>query len=292
MKQKVLVTGHTGFIGSALMAALRCDERYRPMGFSGAQGDLCDARRLRRWPRVDLIVHLAGTVGVPQGWEHPLEMYRNNTMPTLNVLEMARRQKARVVYVSSYVYGEPRYLPVDESHPVQCESPYARSKRMAEWLCEAYARDFQVPVTILRPFNLYGPGQSVRHLIPQVLSQALRGREIRVKDLRPRRDFLHIDDFTSALLKVLADPPDGCDVYNVGYGRSDSVQDVIGIVLRLLKKRVPVVSTGETRTREIMDCYCSHDKITRRFGWEPEISLDRGLAGMLKHLQPKKRERP
>jgi|CXWL01.1.fsa_nt_gi UDP-glucose 4-epimerase len=281
MKQTVLITGHTGFIGRALVAALQGDEKFEVIGFSRSDGNLLDFDSLAGLPAIYKIVHLAGSVGVPQSWQRPLETYQNNILPTLNVLEFARRYRTPVIYMSSYIYGTPQYLPVDEAHPVNCNNPYARSKWQAEILCEAYAADFEVPVIILRPFNVYGPGQTRDSLIPHIVYQAKYEHKIQVKDLGPKRDYLYIDDLLSALLSVIDAEQNGSQIYNLGFGKSYSVQEIVEAALKLMKKQIPVISTEEHRPNEIMDCYSDSRKFAGRFSWRPQVNLDEGIAALL-----------
>lgn len=282
MKTSVLVTGHTGFVGSALTAALARDGRYEVIGASRSQGcDLRDEHALSGMPEFQLVVHLAGAVGVLQSWAHPLETFRDNLLPTLNVLECARLRGTPVIYMSSYVYGTPQYLPIDEHHPVQCRNPYARSKRQAELLCEAYAADYQVPVAILRPFNIYGPNQTPDSLIPSVIRQARETGRVRVHDLEPKRDYVHVDDVVEAIVRILRAGLSGLEYYNLGCGTSYSVREVIDLVLGLLGGPCPVSSTGQTRPNEIGDCVSNSQKIAGRYGWRPRVTLAEGIAGLL-----------
>lgn len=282
MKTRVLVTGHTGFIGSALAATLASDGRYELVGVSRSRGgDLLDEAVLRGVPELGAVVHLAGAVGVMHGWEHPFETFRDNLVPTLNVLECARRRRVPVIFMSSYVYGIPRYLPIDEGHPVQCGNPYARSKRQAELLCEAYAADFEVPVAILRPFNIYGPNQTTDSLIPSLVRQAREERCIRVRDLQPRRDYVHVDDVVDAIVRMIGAVHRGLEYYNLGTGKSHSVREVVDLVLGQLGQAYPVHSSEEPRPNEIGDCTGNSRKIAEKFGWRPRVTLPQGIAALL-----------
>jgi nucleoside-diphosphate-sugar epimerase len=152
-------------------------------------------------------------------------------------------------------------------------------------LCEAYASDFKVPVTILRPFNIYGPGQSRKNLIPQMIRQVTEHGHLSVQDLSPKRDFLYLDDLITALMKVILvdGERDGLDVFNLGYGVSHSVADVIHILRDIVGREVPVHVIGKKRPNEVMDCYCDHRKFSRRYGWKPGISLETGITKLLSH---------
>ncbi len=285
MKQAILVTGHTGFIGRALVQALDSGQKYNIIGHSRLAGDLLDYESLVEMPPIVKIVHLAGSVGVPRSWKRPLETYQNNILPMLNILELARHRQIPVIYLSSYLYGTPQYLPIDEVHPVSCNNPYAHSKRQAEMLCEAYAKDFGISIAILRPFNIYGPKQSQDSLIPHIIAQAKQKQRIRVKDLKPKRDYLYIDDLVSAILSVIDAEQSSLDIYNLGYGTSYSVQEVIALTLKLMNKQILVTSTEEYRPNEIMDCYSDSQKFSKRFSWTPKVTLEAGIEAVLKSVE-------
>ncbi len=282
MKRRLLITGHTGFIGSALTSALQGDDEFEILGASRSNGrNLLDFNTLQDLPKVDKIIHLAACVGVPRSWQKPSEVYQTNIISTLNVLEFARLHQTPVIYLSSYIYGPPEYLPIDEAHPIHCGNPYAVSKRQAEILCEAYAKDFGIPVTILRPFNLYGPQQVRENLIPSIIWQAKEKGSIQINDLRPKRDYLHLDDMIDALIKVIRSEPRGLEVYNLGSGKSYSVQEVIDVVLKSIGRDLPIRCTGEYRRNEIMDCFSNSKKFSERFTWKQRVGLEEGIKRLL-----------
>lgn len=268
------------------MSSLERDPLFEAIGVCRSKGqELCHENALADFPSVDAIVHLAGSVGVPESWKQPETIYQNNLLSTLTVLKFARKQPTPLIFLSSYVYGLPAYLPIDEKHPVNCSNPYAQSKYLAECLCEAYHRDFDVPLVILRPFNIYGPGQRMMDLISQVAQQAKKGNPIEVNDLAPKRDYLHVSDLVHAILQLLRTDRQPCGVYNLGTGRSHSVQDMIDIVLKVAKKRVPVVCRNRIRKNEIMDCRCDCRKFMTQFDWKPRVSLQTGIRMLLRTIR-------
>lgn len=282
--KKILLTGKNGFIGSALIARLEEINGISIQAISRSNG--IDLSRCNYFSKIDdvyEVVHLAGSVGVELGWESPYEMYRNNVLPTLSLLELARQRQIHFTYISSYIYGPPQYLPVDETHPIRCNNPYANSKRQAEMICQSYASDFGVPVTILRLFNIFGPGQSRKNLIPHIIHQATKKNSVTVQNLSPKRDFLYVDDLISALLKVILSDEnrEGMDVFNLGYGQSHSVEDVINIVVKKIGKEIPVNVIGRQRPDEVMDCYCDFRKFSSRYGWKPKTSIEAGISKLL-----------
>ena len=273
MKQNILVTGATGFIGTHLVRALEISG-YQVQRLSRADGDI--ATQHFDYHDVDHVFHLAGRTFVPERWQETLSYYEVNLLGTVNVLEFCRRRKAALTLISSYVYGNPRWLPIDESHPLQPLSPYSHTKIMAEEVARYYAAEFGVPVCIVRPFNAYGPGQDSRFLIPKLLAQAVDPDcgQFSVSDLRPRRDYLHVHDLVSLLLATLNQQG---GVYNAGSGRSVSVMELIDTINALTHSNKPVVSTGSVRRGEVLDVVADVSKAQRELNWIPKVSLSDGL---------------
>ena len=281
----LLVTGHTGFIGSALTARLDA-EGWAWTGAARANGhDLTEPEGLAGLPATDWVVHLAGSTDILESWENPAKFHRVNYGGTLTALEHCRENKSRMLYISSYMYGVPDSLPIDEGHPVACRNPYSWSKRAGELLCEAYAADFGVPVVILRPFNIYGPGQSAHQLIPHILAQAMTGDTINLADLEPKRDWLWEGDLIEAMLKVLVTPTTGLSMYNIGYGESVSVRQVVDAVLAQVGPR-EIISRDEVRKNEIPDCVCDARLFSKTFDWQPTTNLEQGIAMLIKITKP------
>jgi UDP-glucose 4-epimerase len=283
--RKIIITGHRGFIGKALVSAIQEKDEYEVIGLSRSEGkNLLNLDSILKLPKVEKIVHLAATVGVMQSWSKPYDTYFNNIIPTLNVLEYARIQKVPVIYISSYVYGRPLYLPIDEAHPTNSTNPYAASKIQSEMLCMAYSKDFGIPVTILRPFNIYGPKQPQYSLIPHIINQLKDDQLIKVKDLSPKRDYLYIDDLTDAILKVIfsENKQAGSEVYNLGFGKSYSVQNIIDIISSLINVDFSVHSIEKSRPNEIVDCYSNSQKFFYQFNWKPKTNLLKGIRNLLR----------
>jgi len=288
--KRILITGHNGFIGSALTAVLRERNELEIVGISRSSNiNLVNYKSIADLPKMDKIVHLAGFVGVMSSWDNAFEAYQNNVIPTLNILKYASIHKTPLVHMSSYVYGTPKYLPIDEKHPVACNNPYAKSKRLAEMLCEAYAVDFGLPVTILRPFNIYGPGQSENSLIPDIIKQVVDKHVIQIKDLRPKRDYLYVDDLVLALVKVIHSHQEGLQIYNLGFGKSHSVLEVIDTVVKLLDGKYRINCADEYRPNEIMDCFSNSRKFFEHFDWKPQTNLEEGIIKLLEFEKMRKK---
>jgi nucleoside-diphosphate-sugar epimerase len=279
---RILVTGATGFIGRRLVNRLE-EIGHVVYPFSRTLGhDVNDYSSFTPFLRegIEIVVHLAGLTFVPDSWVDSAAFYRVNTHGTQKVLDFCNSAKARMLYVSAYVYGVPDYLPIDESHPVRPNNPYAHSKWLGEEMCRFYSGYKGVRATILRPFNLYGPDQDERFLIPSMLRQLKEKGVIRVKDLTPRRDYLHLDDFAEALLLAMAhDEPFA--LFNVGSGRSYSVHQILEMLVSG-GKQVPFASTDEPRENEIPETVADITAVRERLGWTPKRELRDELAGMVR----------
>lgn len=280
---KIVITGSDGFVGSHVIPLLKAH--------SDVELQLLDIQSgvdITNWESVkdikaDLFIHLANKSYVPDSYEHPRSFFDVNINSTLNILELARINKARVLYFSSYVYGHPEYLPINEEHPIQEFNPYSATKIMCEQMCRSYAQDLKVPVAVFRPFNIYGTGQNVQFLLPMMVHQLPSGK-IQVRDDRPKRDYIHIDDIASAVeFMAFAEWKETFAMYNLGSGESHSVREVAEMLMRLWPKPVEYVATGETRPNEVLDTVADISKLLA-MGWEPCISLEEGLKEMIEKL--------
>jgi UDP-glucose 4-epimerase len=196
------------------------------------------------------------------------------------VLELARINSASVIYFSSYLYGTPEYLPIDEKHPLKPHNPYAQSKIICEKICEGYYRDFGVPVIIFRPFNIYGPGQNSSFLIPGIIEQQKSGK-ILLKDPRPKRDFIHVSDIIYAVMLAIKLENPGLQTFNLGTGKSYSVEEIVNLIIKYYGKRTVVKYTNEYRPGEVLDTIADIRKISTVLKWSPSINIEKGLDALL-----------
>ena len=276
--KSLLVTGAEGFIGSHLVKALRASG-FVVLTHSRRQGDIKDCHL--SFEGVGHVFHLAARTFVPDSWAAPLSFYEANLLGTVNVLEFCRAQAASVTLMSSYVYGPPARLPVSEIEPLRAFNPYSHTKILAEETGLYYQRQFGVPVTIVRPFNIYGPGQDRRVLIPTILTQAVDPgqKAIVVADLRPRRDYLFVADLIDLLTRTAFRKEGG--IFNAGSGSSWGVGDVIALVNGLLKVPKPVRVEGPVRTAEVNEVIADISRARLEFGWVPRVTIRDGLSDTL-----------
>ena len=272
----VLVTGTSGFIGRRLVEVLE----QRGQTCVPAAGRL--ERELICSPGIRKVVHLAGRSYVPESWQNPLAFYETNVLGTARVLEYCRANAARLIHISSYVYGKPRQLPISEDHPTDATTPYTHSKLLAEECCRFYAEQFGLSIVVVRPFNIFGPFQDRRFLIPGLAWQVIDPAcdRVGVLDAEPRRDFLFVDDLVELVIRAIDDEYQG--VLNAGSGRSVSVREVFEVLSRLAGcPHKQLVSQGERRAGEVMDVVADTRRATQVLGWQPSVTLEEGLGRVL-----------
>ncbi|MFA5826345.1 MAG: NAD-dependent epimerase/dehydratase family protein [Gallionellaceae bacterium] len=278
---KILVTGASGFIGKSLVSKLQALGRD-VVPVASADGDIASRKTLGKFAQQDIahVFHLAGKTFVPDSWDDPQAFCQTNVLGTVNVLEFCRKSHVPMTCVSAYVYGHPDTLPIGENSAIRPSNPYALSKRLAEEVCEFYASAYDLPVTTIRPFNVFGIGQDSNFLIPSIIRQALNEPQITVKDLLPKRDYVYLEDLLAALLLTL-NRQKGYSIYNVGSGNSLSVKEVIDVIQDVAGTHKEIISDNVARTNELMDVVADISKSGRELGWYPEYSFRAGIEKII-----------
>jgi NAD dependent epimerase/dehydratase len=309
MAALILVTGAGGFIGSHLVERLvengesvRALCRYSSRREIGNLADLPDGMRDdveivfgdlldgdfvgEAIAGCETVFHLAASISVPYSFVAPREVVRTNVEGTLNVLAATRDERTpRVLHMSSSeVYGTAQYTPIDEAHPLHVQSPYAASKVGADKLAESFFLAFELPVRIARPFNTFGPRQSLRAVIPTIVAQALDGDIVRLGALSPSRDFVYVADTVDALVRLAGEPTASGQTFNVATGVDVSVEDVVAAVSELLGRELTVEVQPE-RLRpgdsEVFQLCGDASKLRQLVGWEPATNLRDGIAAVI-----------
>ena len=280
-KESIMVTGAEGFIGTNLVKAIRnTGKDVIPVDYK-LGNDLLDKRIIDNLPQADVVVHLAGKTFVPSAWEDPFSMYDININTTLNMLEYARRRNVKkFIFPSTYVYGEPQYVPVNEKHPLSASNPYTRSKLCCEDLCKAYCEDFNIPTIILRLINVYGRGQAQFFLIPTIISQ-LSTHMIALNDSRPKRDYVYVSDVIRAFQLAIDFTASGLEVFNIGSGISHQVTEVVDMILKISGVESDVFYKNESKDNNIMDTIVDISKAQKILKWNPRVTFEKGLRDMI-----------
>ena len=287
--RKVLVTGSDGFLGKALTKRLT-EQGYSVKGLDLKQGtDVADWDQVKKLRGFQTIIHLAAKTFIPSSFNQPRVFYRSNFLSTVNILELSRINKAKVIFASSYVYGYPNYVPIDENHPTAAHNPYSESKLLAEKLCRGYHRDFGLQMIILRAFNLYGLGQRKEFLIPHLLESMKKGK-ILLGEPEYKRDYVYLDDAVEAYMKAVEYEPEGLEIFNIGYGKSYSVRELVDLVKNCWGENVPVRYDENKRKGEVPDAVADIRKAKRILGWQPRIDIETGIRKLIQSMVPSRGE--
>lgn len=312
--KKVLVTGAGGFIGSHLVESLlekgadvRAFVRYNGRSDWGMlsdlpgdalksveviSGDIRDPFFVRKAVQgCDYVFHLAALIGIPYSYVAPNDYVAVNVQGTVNILQACRGERTpRIIHTStSETYGTAQYVPIDEKHPMQGQSPYSASKIGADKMAESYFNSFELPVVIVRPFNTFGPRQSARAFIPTVITQALARDKIMMGSLEPVRDMTFVKDTVEGFITVgLCDNVVGLAV-NLGVGHGETIGTMVKTILKILGKEQIQIEQDPARIRpvksEVMRLI-SDNKIAREVCcWQPKYSLEQGLKDTIEWVK-------
>ncbi|TGA97407.1 SDR family NAD(P)-dependent oxidoreductase [Sporolactobacillus shoreae] len=312
--KKVLVTGAEGFIGSHLterlvelgadVTALVQYNSFNNWGWIDTfekkvkdsihivTGDVREYDGMSRIIKGQQIVfHLAALIAIPYSYLSPMAYVRTNVEGTTNVLEACRNYNVeKVIHTStSETYGTALYVPIDEKHPMQAQSPYSASKMGADRMAESFYKSFDLPVAIIRPFNTYGPRQSARAVIPTIISQILsRKKEIKLGSLTPTRDFNYVKDTAEAFIEVAISNQTIGQVVNAGSNDEISIGDTVNKIVHLMGSDVEIVCDDQRMrpvNSEVNRLWADNTKIKKLTNWRPRYSLDQGLLETIEWIK-------
>jgi nucleoside-diphosphate-sugar epimerase len=280
MSKKIILTGGSGFVGKLLLKKLK-KYGYDVINVDSSEGyNMTDWNEIKSLKDFYLIIHLAAKSYVPDSYINPYEFYESNVKGTLNMLELCRINNARMVFTSSYVYGIPHYLPIDEKHPLESLNPYSHTKILGESLCRSYYKNFNVPITILRPSNIYGIGQNNNFLIPTIINQLYSNR-VELKDKNPKRDYIYVEDMVEAYIHCLEPSLKKYRVFNIGTGKSYSVDDIVKIIVKESKRNPSIKFSDSDRKNEVMDLIYDINHANKNLNWTPRFSIEEGIRAIL-----------
>lgn len=314
--KKVLVTGADGFIGSHLVEGLllegckiRAFVYYNSFNSWGwldflpskelkkieiFSGDIRDPNGTRKaMEGIDIVFHLAALIGIPFSYHSPDSYVDTNIKGTLNVLQAAREKKCQKILVtsSSEVYGTAKYIPIDENHPLQGQSPYSATKIGADRISESFYRSFNLPVTIVRPFNTYGPRQSARAIIPTIIIQLLsKKKEIKLGNLNPTRDLVYVKDTAQGFIEIAKSENTIGEEINIATENEISIGCLGRKIIDLINPEAKIIcdkSRMRPEKSEVERLLGSSKKIKKLTNWEQKYSLDEGLKETIKWFRNK-----
>ena len=302
--EKILITGATGFVGSHLTELcvekgfeVVAFDRYNPNYNLGwlekskykndinfAFGDIRDYDSvLKTMKGCKIVFHLAALIGIPYSYLSPQAYLKTNVEGTYNILESSKHLdiEQTIITSTSEVYGSAKYVPIDEKHPFSAQSPYSASKISADQLALSYYNSFGLPIKIIRPFNIYGPRQSSRAVIPSIIIQALNGKkEIKLGNIKPSRDFTYVSDACCAFLDILKIKNFFGNTLNVGSNNEYTIEYIAKKILAKLNSKANIkkeIQRTRSPNSEVVRLVCDNSKILKNTQWKPKVKIEKGL---------------
>ncbi len=309
--KKVLVTGASGFIGSHLVeelvrrgANVRAFVKNNSSNNIGSLekltedisekveivfGDIQNRENVKRAVyEMNLVFHLGALISVADSYKNPREYMDVNAIGTLNILEASREYKIEKIIIASTseVYGNGGNKIINEDFPLNPRSPYAASKIAAEKITESFYYSYNLPVSIIRLFNVFGPRQSIKPLIPAVINHGIRNEKIQITDLNSKRDFVYVADAVDAFIKTAESDKSNGETINIGTGTASSVKMILEILSKILEKDLfKYVELGNLKNKDEKLLICDNKKAKKLLNWEPKYSLEEGLSKSVNYFK-------
>ena len=306
---KVLVIGAEGFIGSHLVESLVSKGHkvtafvlYNSFNFFGwleniekkkfkkikiITGDIRDFHSTAlALKNIDVVINLAALIAIPYSYKASKSYIDTNIIGVHNILEAAKINKTKKIIMTSTseIYGTAKYVPIDESHPINSQSPYAATKASADQLAISYYRSFNLPVTILRPFNTFGPRQSMRAVIPTIIGQVINNNVVNIGNIKPTRDFTFVTDIAEAFVRTLSAKKISGEIINVGSNYEVSIKEIIDFVASITNRKI-IIKKKQERFRpeasEVNRLICSNKKAKKLLKWSPNYNGKEGFKKAL-----------
>ena len=315
MINKIFITGACGFVGSHLTEFF-IENNYNVIAFDryNSNGDLGWLNNSKYRNDIEFIlgdirdydsvykamsssnscIHLAALIGIPYSYISPLAYIKTNVEGSYNVLESSKNLNLENIIITSTseTYGSAQYIPMDEKHPLVGQSPYSASKIAADQLSISYNRSFDLPVKIIRPFNVYGPRQSTRAIIPTIISQLLLGQQnIKLGNLDAKRDFTYVTDLCEAYLSIYKNENVLGDVINVGSNKNISIENLFNLIKEITKSDINITEVKERlrpNKSEVNELMCDNSLILDKLEWSPKINIRKGLEDTIQWINDNK----
>lgn len=277
MKKTILITGATGFIGKNLIKKI--SGYYTPIEKNGEKIDLRNREKVLKIKKVNTVIHLAGKTPYSKKSSNK-EIFENNVLGTLNILEYCVAKKVeKLIFVSTYIYGNPKNYPINEKHVIQPHNTYAKSKYLAEELCRNYSKKFGIKVIILRPFNLFGDLQKKGFLISNIIDSIKNNKSIKITNKNNERDYLLIDDFIDVILKMIKFDCE-FEIFNVGSGKSFSFEQIIQLFELKSGKKIKRINKI-SKKNNILKIQADITKVSKKITWYPKYNFEEGIEKVL-----------
>ena len=275
----IVISGSNSFIGKHLIAKLSGNKKYKLIKMNRSFGDVKYANTWKKLPKARIIIHLAAKTFVPDSWKNPKDFFETNIMGTLMALEYCRLNKAKFIFLSSYLYGNAKKSGTNEKSRLEIKNPYSLTKKTAEDICKYYSKKYKLQVAILRPSNVYGPGQKLFFLIPDLIKK-LKKKNFLINNTSIKRDLIHVYDLVDAIEKSF-NIKSKLEILNIGSGKSYEIKKIINILQKIYCSNLVVKNKGMVRQNEILASKLNINKAKRVLKWKPKYNLIKGLKNTL-----------
>tara|TARA_B100001093_G_scaffold506190_1_gene564736 strand:- start:6942 stop:7793 length:852 start_codon:yes stop_codon:yes gene_type:complete len=275
----VIISGSDGFIGKHLISKLS-QKKIKLIKMGKNFGDIAKYNTWKKLPKANVLVHLAAKTFVPESWKKPKLFYNSNVTGTKLALQYCKKHNAKIIFLSSYMYGNTKKLPTDEKNKIVVNNPLAMTKKKAEKLCKTYAKRYKIKTIILRPSNVFGPNQKNHWLVPDMIKK-IKKKEITVNNLNIKRDMIFVDDLVDAIIKCI-NLDYNFEVINVGSGKTHSIKSIIKTLQEITNKKIFITSKNLIRKNEIMKTQLDIKKAKKLLKWAPKWSMKKALKYTIK----------
>ena len=280
--KRILITGSNGFLGQELVKKLK-KLNYCVFEFSRKnKKDILQKKSFDKFKNIDTVFHLAAVVGYVNVAKNIELAYKTNVLGTINVLEFCQRQKAKLLFPSTFVYGSPFDKKKKETDSVDPANFYTYSKYLGELYCRLFAEKYQVDTVIARTANAYGPNQPKQYIIPLLIESFKKGKKLVLTDADAKRDYLFIDDLASAYIALAKTKTKRGEIFNVSSGKSTSLKNLVDIIRKITNSDIKIRYRKRLRKNEVSQSLFDNSKILEKTNWKPEYSLERGLRETVK----------
>ena len=275
----VLITGDRGYIGSKLKAYLK---KKQLKVFTLKKKIDKNLLNIKKLPLANIVVHLAAKTNVPDSWEYKNDYIIENVSSTKYMLDYCVKNKSKMIFISSYLYGNTKKIPTNEKSTLKTLNPYSLSKKICEDMCYFYEKNYHLDLIIIRPFNIYGPGQNNLWFISNIINQIKNKKEITLMSQSQKRDYVYIDDF-SDLIYTLIKKNIKKGTFNLGSGKSYTLKSVVSIIQKISKSKKNIINKNIYRKNDIKETKADIRKLYLKLGWKPKWTLIKGITKIIKN---------
>ena len=277
--KKILISGSDSFVGKNLIKKLSKKREIKLIRMNRKSGNIINKKTWDNQVATNVLIYLAGKTYVPESWKKPDKFIETNIMGITRALNYCKKNKTKMIYISSYMYGKADKLPTKENAKIKINNPLALSKAIAEEICKFYSKNYGVKTIIIRPSNIYGPGQANYWLIPKIL-QKFKSKKILMDNLNTKRDLIYVEDFIDAIIKSIY-VNNNFEIINIGSGKSYSIIEIIKTIQKISKKNILIKSKNISRKNEILQTKLDIIKAKKILNWKPLWNLEKGLRYLI-----------